>query len=171
MKLKVLFLFTFLLIYLISVNAQVNAAENTSKINKTVQPINPLDNISQEISKISKSLQTFNKRIKELTDKLTTNQESQLNEKQQKILLAFEILNRAEQRLQILQKFQIELVEKETPIRARLAQIEFELKPESIDRSVSLIGTTKTEELRENRRQTLQAERISLQNLLAQYSR
>jgi hypothetical protein len=168
MKLRILFIYTIVFLSGISANAQVNSTENSSRTNETVQQANPIDNISQEITKISKSFQTFNKRMKELMDALALSQDSKLSEKQQKLLLGFEILNRAEQRLQILQKFQIELVEKETPIRTRLGQIEIELKPESIDRSVSLIGTTKTDELRDHRRRTLTAERDSLQNVLTQ---
>ena len=129
---------------------------------------NPIDNISAEITKISKYLQTFNKRIKDLLDQFTLNRGNQLNDKQQKLLLGFEILNRAEQRLEILQKFQIELAEKESSTRARLAQIELEAKPEGIDRSVAFVGTTQAEEMRENRRRTLEAERGSLTNLLNQ---
>lgn len=129
---------------------------------------NPIDNISAEITKISKSIQTLNKRVKDLLDQMALNKGGQLNEKQQKLLLGFEILNRAEQRLQILQKFQIELVEKESSVKTRLAQIELDSRPESVDRNVAFVGTTKTEEIRENRRRTLEAERGSLSNLLSQ---
>lgn len=129
---------------------------------------NPIDNISSEITKISKSLQTFNKRIKDLLDQFALNKGSQLNDKQQKLLLGFEILNRAEARLVILQKFQIELAEKESSVRSRLAQVEQDARPESLDRNVAFIGTTKTDELREGRRRTLEAERGSLSNLLSQ---
>ena len=96
---------------------------------------------------------------------------NQLTERQQKLLLGFEILNKAEQRLEILQKFQIELVEKESAIKTRLAQIEMEIKPEIIDRSVAFVGTTQTEEMRENRRQYLGTERNNLQNLISQIRR
>ncbi|MDQ3219737.1 MAG: hypothetical protein M3Q26_03175, partial [Acidobacteriota bacterium] len=57
---------------------------------------------------------------------------------------------------------------KEGTTRARLAQVERDLKPQSIDRSVVFEGSTQTEEIRESKRQTLQAERVSLQALLQQ---
>ncbi len=129
---------------------------------------NPLDNISAEMTKISKSLQTFNKRIKDLLDQWATSRGNQLNQKQQKLLLGFEILNRAEQRLEILQKFQIELAEKESSVRSRLAQVEQDARPENIDRNVAFIGTTKTDEIREGRRRTVEAERAGLTTLLSQ---
>lgn len=137
--------------------------------NQTLPPnSNPIDNISLEISKISKSLQTFNKRLKELLDQSALARGTQLNERQQKLLLAFEILNRAEERLAVLQRFQIDLAEKESSVRSRLAQIEQDARPESIDRSVAFVGTTKTEELRENRRRAVDAERGNLSSLASQ---
>jgi uncharacterized protein YoxC len=130
-----------------------------------------LQNISQEITKISKSVQALNVNIKDLLEKMQIGKGSQFSEKQQKILLGFEILNRAEQRLEILQKFQIELTQKDGEIKTRAAQIEEELFPGGIDRSVAMIGTTRGDEVRENRRRTLETERRSLQNLTAQINR
>ena len=95
-------------------------------------------------------------------------QGTKFSEKQQNLLLSFEILNRAEERVQILQKFQIDLTEKQTNVRSRLSQVEQEITPEGIDRIVSLVGTTRTEEYRESRRRTLEAERNSLRQLAAQ---
>ena len=63
--------------------------------------------------------------------------------------MAFEILNRAEQRLEILQKFQIDLTEKQADLKNRLTQIEQNMTPEGIDRSVAFLGTTKTDEIRD----------------------
>jgi len=131
----------------------------------------PLQNISQEITKISKSLQNFNKSLQELLEKLMVSKGMQLNERQQKLLLGFEVLNRAEQRLEILQKFQIELTQKEGELKTRLGQVEEAMQPDSIDRSIAFIGTTRGNEMRENRRQTLDTERKSLQNVLAQVRR
>jgi uncharacterized protein YoxC len=155
MKSKILFLLTILF-----VSASTAAAQN--------QPSYQMDNISQEITKISKTLETFNKNMKAFMERFALTNGNQLSEKHQKLLLGFEILNKAEQRLEILQKFQIELVEKESAIKSRLAQIEMDIKPEGIDRSVTFAGTTKTEELRENRRQYLGSERNNLQSLISQ---
>lgn len=137
----------------------------------SAQNPNSVDNISQEITKISKSLETFNKNMKAFMERFALGSGNQLTERQQKLLLGFEILNKAEQRLEILQKFQIELTEKEGTVRTRLAQVELEMRPESIDRSVAFVGTTQAEEWRENRRQALGTERSSLQNLIAQIRR
>lgn len=139
--------------------------------NYSPPPTDSLQNISQEITKISKSVQNFNNNMKELLEKLSVAKGMQLTERQQKLLLGFEVLNRAEQRMEILQKFQIELTQKEGEVKTRLGQVEEASLPDSIERSVAVIGTTRTEEMRQGRRQTLNNERQSLQNLLAQIRR
>jgi len=155
MKSKILLFAAILFVGAAAANAQPNSVEN----------------ISQEITKISKSLETFNKNMKAFMERFALSSGNQLTERQQKLLLGFEILNKAEQRLEILQKFQIELTEKEGSVRTRLAQVELEMRPESIDRSVAFVGTTQAEEWRENRRQALGTEKSSLQNLIAQIRR
>lgn len=159
------------LCFLVSVlffSIQIFAQNNQTAI-QSAQPnqiTNPVENISAELMKVSKSLQVFNKNFKAFLEYLP--QAAKFSEKQQSLLLGFEILNRAEERVQILQKFQIELTEKQANVRTRLAQVEQEITPEGIDRIVALLGTTRTEEYRESRRKTLQAERNSLQQLLGQ---
>lgn len=130
--------------------------------------VNHLETISRDLSNISKSVQTLNEGMKEFLNKFGKIGGVNLTEKQQKLLLGFEVLNRAELRLATLQKFQIELVEKQVTVRTRLIQIEQEIKPESIESSTAFTGSTKTVEIRENRLRTLQAERSSLQALLSQ---
>lgn len=126
---------------------------------------NPIESISSELTAISKSVTSLNENMKIFLDKLGG---GNTNDKQQKILTGLQILNEAEQRLGTLQKLQIDLTEKQIPARARLTQIDQELRPESIDRSATFLGTTKTEEFRENRRKSLETEKRDLQLLLAQ---
>ena len=133
-----------------------------------VQYADPMATISIDISRIAASVNSLNERMKAFVDKFADVGGFTLSEKQQRLIMGLEILVRAEQRVATLQKFQIELVEKEGQTRARLAQVERDLKPQSIDRSVAFEGTTQTEEIRESKRQTLQAERVSLQALLQQ---
>ena len=91
-----------------------------------------------------------------------------MTDKQQKLLLAFEILNRAEQRLAILQKLRIDLVEKQTSVKTLLAKVEDDLREEKISRSVAFEGTTNAELSRENRRRFLSSEQSNLRNLLSE---
>jgi hypothetical protein len=131
----------------------------------TLYPPNPMDNISMELTSISKSVKTLNQNMKVFLDKLSGEAGTT---KQQKILIGLQILNQAEQRLATLQKSQIELVEKQVPTRARIIQIDQDLRPESVERSATFLGTTKTEEFRDNRKRSLETERASLQTLLVQ---
>lgn len=164
MKTKTLCFLVFVIFFSLPICAQNN--QPVAQPQLPTQLPNPVENISAELVKVSKSLQVFNKNFKAFLEALP--QGTKFSDKQQSLLLGFEILNRAEERIQILQKFQIELTEKQANVRTRLAQVEQEITPEGIDRMVTLLGTTRTEEHRESRRRTLQAERNSLQQLLAQ---
>lgn len=156
-------LFFFLLVF----NASWAFSQSTP-LNNPVQSPTAIDDISAELTKISKFVQTLNQTFKEFLEKSGKIGGVNFTEKQQKILLGFEVLNRAETRLATLQKFQIELVEKQVTVRTRIIQIDQEIKPESIERGTAFIGTTKTDEIRENRRRALGTERTSLQGLLDQ---
>lgn len=164
MKANTFLLFVFVIIFSIQNFAQNN--QSVAPPDQSVQTTNPVENISAELTKVSKSLQTFNKNFNAFLERLP--QGLKFSEKQQNLLLAFEILNRAEQRLEILQKFQIDLTERQAAVKTRLAQVERDVTPEGIDRNIAFLGTTKTEEIRESRRRTLEAERNSLRQLLSE---
>ncbi len=164
MKTKLFVFFVFVSVFSVQIFAQ-----NSQSIPVNQPPIQPpisIENISVELTNVSKSLQTFNKNFKAFLEKLP--QGTQFSEKQQNLLLSFEILNRAEQRLEILQKFQIDLTEKQGDLKNRMAQVEQNMTPEGIDRGVAFLGTTQTPEIKENRRRTLEAERSSLRQVLLQ---
>jgi len=87
-------------------------------------------------------------------------------EDKQKILLAnLDILTKAEQRAESLRKERWELVEKENAMHTRLDQIDVDIRPEMIDRSVAMAGSLRPEELREARRKSLTTEKQNLTNL------
>lgn len=130
-----------------------------------------LENIEKNLDNISKSVRELNDILKNFSSTFSSNQGLRLTERQQRILAAFEYLNRAEQRLSILQNLKIDLTQKQTNINLQLAQIEDDLRPESIDRSIALRGTTDAEELREIRRQALYRQQRELRNLSNQISR
>jgi hypothetical protein len=153
-----------------NLQAQTNPADGNNQTAYGTTP-DPLQNISQQVNGISKSINSLNKSIKELLEKFAAGKGMQLSERQQKLLLGFEVLNRAEQRLEILQKFQIELAQKDGEVKTRLAQVDEALLPGSVERNTAFIGTTKGEELREGRRKALETERRSLQTLTGQISR
>ncbi len=150
----------FLLISISALSFNISAqAENH------VQAIQ-VENISEKLTDISKSLNSLNERLAKFSETFSSNQGLKLSETQQTILAAFEYLNRAEQRLATLQKLKIELAEKQSSVRLQVSDIEEQLRPETIDRSVAFRGTTKTEELRESRRQALNKEKTELNALI-----
>lgn len=155
---------------IVFVNAMMGFAQNNQSVNSN-QTQNPLENIAEEITRIAKSVETLNKRLENFSQTFTSNQGLRLTDRQQKILIAFEFLNRAEQRLSILQKSKIELTEKQSSARVALAKIDEEMLPENIDRGIAVRGSTNAEQVREIRRQVLYKEKAELNNLLIEIQR
>jgi peptidoglycan hydrolase CwlO-like protein len=58
--------------------------------------------------------------------------------------------------------------QKETEIQARIRQVEEDIKPENIEKALALNGSTRPEELREQRRRQLESQRTNLQTQLDQ---
>lgn len=126
----------------------------------------PIENISKDLSKISSSVEELNKQMKKFFETFSTNQGLRLSEKQQQLLFAVEILNRAEQRLTTLQTLKLTFAEKQTVLRLKLAEITDDALPQSIDRYVALRGSTNVEQLKQIRRQALEKEKYELTNTL-----
>ena len=135
------------------------------------QPVDPNTSMAYDISRIAASVQTMTKTLRDFVDKFAKVEGISLAEKQQKLIVGMQLLVQAEQRAATLQRHQIELVEKEGTLRARLAQVETDLNPQMIDRSVAFEGTTQTPEIKENKRRALQSERTSLMAVLQQLQR
>ena len=110
-------------------------------------------------------------RIKDLNDrikKLEASQKSDPDEKQKRLLLNLDILTRAEQRAESLRKQQFEMIDKENAIKTRLNQIDYESRPEVIERALQLNGSMRPEEIRDAKRKSLLAEKANLETLLNQ---
>src|SRR6476469_9550024 len=114
----------------------------------------------------AKRLKDLQSRIKKLESLQATDKKATYEERQKLLLTNLDILTKAEQRSESLRKQRFEMVDKENTIRARLDQIEVDIRPEMIERSVAVVGTLRPEELREARRKSLDSERHNLQNLL-----
>jgi hypothetical protein len=113
---------------------------------------------------------TTSAKITDLTDRIKKLESGQsaYDEKQKRLLLNLDILTRAEQRSESLRKQLFEMIEKESALKTRLDQIEIDMRPEAIERTLQLAGSMKPEEVRENRRKSLAAERSNVQSLLNQ---
>jgi chromosome segregation ATPase len=113
----------------------------------------------------------FNARIKEMNSRLGSLESSrrgELDEKQRKLLLNLEILSRAEQRAETLREKLFSLTEKENSLKSDLEQIEYESQDEVLNRGIAVMGSMRPEELREQRRRSLQNKKTNMNNLLQQ---
>lgn len=122
------------------------------------------ETVDERIDKTNKRVKDMNTRIKNLE----SSKPSTADEKKKGLLLNLDILTKAEQRAESLRKQLFDLVEKENGIKLKLDQVDLDLRPEAIQRQVGMAGTLRPEELRETRRKNLEAEKRSLQDLLAQ---
>ena len=109
------------------------------------------------------------KRLKDIQSrirKLEASQKNDNDEKQKRLALNIDILTKAEERVDSLRKQKFDLTDKENSIRARLEQIEVDIRPDMIERSTATTGSLRPEELREARRKSLDSERQHLQSQL-----
>src|SRR5687767_4945761 len=135
-------------------------------------PGDPIANISMELTNISRSVQLLGERLKAFVDKFEKVGGLTLSEKQQRFIMGLELLVRSEQRVATLQKGHSELMEKHIQIKARLTQVDLELKPQNIERWLQLEGAgSQAPEARDHRRDKLAAELRSLQQLIQQVER
>ncbi len=132
------------------------------------QNTNPADPIANEISLLRKSLQTLNTRLQAISEELLApaTQDDKSGEKVKRIATNLDLLMHTEERAEVLRKQLIELIEKETSFKSRLAQLDEDMRPENIERALSGVGTTRTLELRDTRRRVLENERKGIETLL-----
>ena len=90
------------------------------------------------------------------------------DEKAKRLALNLDILTKSEQRSDSLRKQLFEMIEKENSIRSRIDQIDIDMRPEAIERQLSSVGSLRPEELRAQRRRSLELEKTNLQSLLTE---
>lgn len=129
-------------------------------------PANQTEQIANELAQLRKSLQTLNNRLQTIAEELVS-PDANDNQNLRQVAGNLDMLTHAEERAEVLRKQLIELIEKETAYRTRLATMDEDLRPENIERSLSGYGTTRTPELREARRRSLESEKKGLESLLS----
>ncbi len=165
MKIRSTFLFLLLTILVVSVAATRASAQ--TQPDSTQSPAST-DPVANEIAQLRKTLQTLNTRLQTITTGLLSPDAKQTdNEKLKQVASNLELLAHIEERAEVLRKQLIELIEKETAYRTRLTQMDEDMRPESIERSMAGIGGTSTAEMRDTRRRSLDSERKGLESLLA----
>jgi uncharacterized protein YlxW (UPF0749 family) len=117
-----------------------------------------------EADSVRRTVNDLTTQVNKLSDKLSAMQE------QQRTLVDMERLSRAEVRAEALRTQLRDVQEKEGMLQARMEQIEYNLKPENIDRSVSTFGSTRPEEAREVRRNMLESDKARTRAQLDLYA-
>ena len=138
------------------------------------------ETLTSEVSLLRKSLQTLNARLREISDRLlapgpaaqqpdASNSGNPSNNRQSRLVNALNLLTLAEQRAETMRRQLLELTEKEAFYKNRLIQIDESSRPENVDRSIALYGTTTSNtDLRDTRRRVLDNERGGVLSLLNQ---
>ena len=137
---------------LTTVHAQSNQSASAYNAN------DPLTRISDDVARTAKAVEALARSWGEFTRTFSSNQGLQLDERQHKLILALEVMNRLEVSMANMQKLRHDLTERQSGVRLRLAAVTDDLQPQSIEKYVALRGTTDAEGLRTIRRQTLERE-------------
>ena len=127
------------------------------------------DQLTSEVAALRKSLQTLNNRLQAISDELLgpeKKSEDKSVDPVKKVITNLDLLTHAEERAEVLRKQLIELIEKETAYKSRMAQFDEDLRPENIERSMAAMGGTRTAELRDQRRRLLENDKKGVENIL-----
>lgn len=153
-------------------SAQTAPPASAAPLSKEQPAVVSADPVANEIALLRKSLQTLNARLREITEKVfsadAVNSSAAPGGRQSPLAQNLDILSRAEQRAEALRRQLLEMTEKETAYRTRLMQLDDDMRPDSIDRALSGVGTTRTQDLRDLRRRQLDNERRGVEILLNQ---
>ncbi len=106
--------------------------------------------------------------LRMLAEQAAADKDDKYDAKQRRLLTNLDILTRAEERAENLRKQLFDMIEKENTILARLAELEYSVLPETIDRNLAFTGSLRPEELRDMRKKGLEAEKANQQSLLTQ---
>lgn len=156
---------------LFCINAAAQSVVPGQGTPSTYRSPDAIENISNDTARMARAVEALSRSWGEFTKTFSTNQGLQLDDKQKSLILALEVLNRLEASLANMQKLRFDLTERQTNATSRIAQLSDDLLPESIDRWVSLRGTTNAEAIRNIRRQTLTRQLREWQTLLLQITR
>jgi hypothetical protein len=108
------------------------------------------DQLRKNVQQLNGEIQRLKRRVAELEkDRLATTIREQLEKE--------------EQRGEALQLHLFEIGEKEAPLQARLDQINQQLRPEALERTMAGVGSVHPEEAREEVRKRLTTEKLRLQ--------
>jgi uncharacterized protein YdiU (UPF0061 family) len=151
--------FVFLLTPLLSVTVVAQNGNNDAAT----------DRIANQLGMLQQSVKTLDATLSDIADKflpLYAKAREAEEDSARRVSANFALLTQAEQRAEILRKQLIEIIEKETAYRSRIAQLDEDMRPDNIERSLNPYGTTRTAEARDTRRRVLESDRRGFESLL-----
>ena len=125
-------------------NSNSNATDSANA--NTTQPTDDPDAMKKTIRGLSDQVDRLNQKLGQV-------------EQSQQSMVDLERLSRAEQRSAQLRAELRDVQQKKGELEAHLEDVEYALKPENIERATAGYGTTRPEDLREQRRKQLESER------------
>ena len=140
-----------------SENANSNASSDTANNNENT---NTQANAQPEPDAMKQTIRDLSSQVDKLTNKIGQMEEAQRS------LVDLERLSRAEQRATSLRTELRDVQSKEAELQARAEELDYAAKPENIERSIAGYGTTRPEELREQRRRQLESEKARVRKQL-----
>ena len=121
---------------------------------------------SEKLDKVIKQLDSVIRRLDRIEGARGT-AELAAEDKNKALLTNLDIITKGEQRVDQLRKQLFDIIEREGATKSKLDQVELDLRPEAIERSLAFTGSLRPEDAREARRRSLDSERRSLQASLS----
>jgi len=131
------------------------ADPTTNETEPAAEAGSPKKNTPTRPADMQQTINQLSTQVDRLNDKLTQMQQND------RTLIDMERLTRAEQRAESLRAQQLDTESKLADAQSKLEQIEYQLRPENIERAAGY-GTTHPEEAREARRRQLENEKSRL---------
>jgi len=119
-------------------------------------------NANADPEAMKQTIRDLSSQVNQLNTKISSMEQSQ------RTLVDLERLSRAEQRSADLWKQLREVEGQQSDLQSRLEEIDYNLRPENIDRAVAGFGSMRPEELREQRRKSLENEKLRIQKQVDQ---
>ena len=143
-------------IYQPPANDNSNSATDNANANAATQRTEDPDAMKKTIRSLSDQVDRLNQKLGQV-------------EQSQQSMVDLERLSRAEQRSAQLRSELRDLQQKKGDLEAHLEDVEYALKPENIERATAGYGTTRPEDVREQRRKQLENERERVRKQLAEF--
>jgi hypothetical protein len=128
----------------------------------------PIPGIIKQLNDLHALVEALSHQVQAIAQKFETVGKTKVTDKEHKMLVGLDLLARAEDRVAMLQKTLMDYTIRLDEASGRLSQVEVELHPNAIDRTLNYTGTTVTDDLREATKTRLETEKASLEHLIAQ---